>query len=122
MHPRERVVWGGAIVALLVACGALYFASSDRREAANHLARIEKLEEDLNVAYEDRLNACQRGNVLRNVVHQFIDEASAARRRSADPADQDTAARYEALDALIWPYSPCDVLITPPSSRAHGVG
>lgn len=118
-----RMIERFAIVALAVALGGLWLVGRDRTDAADDkraaselFARVTLLESDLRVAYNDRLSACERGNVIRNVLHQFIAKAAATRRLTPEPGDIETAQEYEALDRLIWPYPGCTTLVQRPAS------
>ncbi len=65
--------------------------------------------------YENQIESCKRGQILRSVVHEFLVAAEAARRTTPiDPGDTKTANEYRRLDEMIWPLRPCSKIVQRP--------
>ncbi len=65
--------------------------------------------------YENQIASCERGQVLRSVVHEFLVAAEDARRHPPiDAGDLKTANEYRRLNRLIWPLQPCSKIVHKP--------
>lgn len=65
--------------------------------------------------YDNQISECERGSVLRGVIHEFLQAAEKARRSPpVDLGDLEAAASYARLDAQIWPVQPCSSIIEKP--------
>lgn len=65
--------------------------------------------------YENQIAACERGKVVREVLHGFLAAAIDARRTPPlFPGDVKAAKAYAKQDARIWPIKPCVELIQKP--------
>ena len=65
--------------------------------------------------YENQIESCERGRVIREVLHEFLQAAITARTTPPiEPGDLDAADAYRLQDQRIWPPRPCSEIIEKP--------
>ena len=112
--PSLAVAFAAVLLAVMISFAVQKGSNDNQRVRDELIARVSA--EGLWLRYDADIQSCNRGDVVRTILHEFLAAAIKARRSPpVEPGDLKAAAKYEELHSRIWPLKKCTDLIGAPN-------